>query len=127
MDMILARDSVLNQTLPKFVMVPSREDIWGAIIGVNVKVLVLGLLARDSVLNQTLPKFVMVPSWEDIWGATIGVNVKVLVLGLMFERNFRFLKTDTVDWLSSRIYVSGMMLYRASLWWKRKPSMSECP
>jgi hypothetical protein len=40
----------------------------------------------------------------------------VLGLGLMLDSSFWFLKTETVDWLSKRIHVFGMMLCPVAAW-----------
>lgn len=71
------------------------------------------MLANDLALNQTSPKLLMVPSCVEICVPPLVWTLRLQVLFRMLESSFRLLKTETVDWLSNKIRVSGMILYNA--------------
>jgi hypothetical protein len=67
------------------------------------------MLARESGLNQTSPIVLTVPTWELNCTPPVWMQ-RGLSLALMFDSKCQFFKTDTVDWLSRRIHVSGVIL-----------------
>jgi hypothetical protein len=54
---------------------------------------------------------------------TICMHAESLEARSMLERRVRFLKTETVDWLSSKIQIEGIMLCPAPACVKRKSSL----
>ena len=66
------------------------------------------IFASKAGLNQKVPKLRTVATWWEVWLPPFVCTFKGDGLSRMFCTSFRFLKTDTVDWLSSRIQVSGI-------------------
>jgi hypothetical protein len=68
------------------------------------------ILARQAGWNKTWTTLLTVPTWDLICMPPLVCRQRGLMLPLMMDSNCGFLKTDTVDWLLSRIHVSGMIL-----------------
>jgi hypothetical protein len=72
------------------------------------------MLAREWLLNQTSPKFLTCPICVDNCVPPFVCTRRTRELAQMFERRARFLKTETVDWLLSKIQEDGMRLQPAA-------------
>lgn len=82
---------------------------------------ITNMLASDCLLYHTSPKCLTVPTWLLSCVPLLIWTCSVHVLGLMLDSSQLFFKTETVDWLSSRIQVSGIRLPpRAATCWKVK-------
>ena len=88
----------------------------------------LRMAAKDKMLanslNQTSPNLLTVPSCVDICVPPLVWTLRLQVLLRMLKSNFLLLKTETVDWLSNRIQVSGMMLYRSASFCTKENSLT---